>query len=785
MVTDGFRRQTNMNRHFALVFVAVLLALAVPAALPAQTLARLAHDTTPDLPPSTTISKETATPRSAPLRESPLSRLAARAFFVDSNLGRARQLSERALARNPQDSEALFVRMEVAGMQADGAEELRTALALCQLGTGASSDPRVRLAEVRLREAAANTPAFRKTIPPLQALLAISSGPSPDLYEALLNAAMDGAPGLDPYAISRTAGILTDWRIVGPLGLHPLLDQQPVSPNDDLSHASYLNRPVENFAFPDGSIVLPDYLSHRGVFYAATNFSALTAGSWTVQSQARGALELYVDGRRVLRADAGHSSASFAAVPGPHRVLLKFAASATPLRIAVNRTMDEARVLLPKNSSLQELTYLLAVEDYVSGQFGTAAAQITSLPSSSDSAPLQYLLAQAKKPSPTTSDTTTTWEEPPAASQGDTAKSWSQAIAAHPSCKVLLGAMRFYREQGQLAAASAAQQKLDGCAPESLDYAQSLSNDGAHPAAARSLERLLAAAPLNREARRMLVRELQLAGQDEAAEQAATEWLRIAPNAEDYHRLAARFSADVTGDDPSSNSAVDKNFYQPYRRDAAAIARQTANPRSADTQMLLADHVAIVRPDGSVSLYVHTARRVSTSAAAAQLGDVKLPRDAQTLALRIVHADGSISPISSTEQTCTLSPGDTIDEEYVLNYAGDGGIPEHAEAFQFVFGSFNEQVLDSRFVVLMPADRADRGVVIATGEAPSMTVRLRHGMVERMWEEAPAENTAGAFAASLAIVRVVEQENGWSEPSSAEHRHRIETIHPGPRPEDS
>ena len=116
-------------------------------------------------------------------------------------------------------------------------------------------------------------------------------------------------------------------------------------------------------------------------------------------------------------------------------------------------------------------------------------------------------------------------------------------------------------------------------------------------------------------------------------------------------------------------------------------------------------------------------------------------------------------------------------------------LPEHAEAFQFVFGSFDEQVLYSRFVVLTPAGRADRGAVISTGETPAMTTTVRNGMVERVWEKKPAPDAAGASAlnsvAGLGIVRVVEDEHGWTEPSSAEHRHKIETIHPGPRPSDS
>lgn len=283
----------------------------------------------------------------------------------------------------------------------------------------------------------------------------------------------------------------------------------------------------------------------------------------------------------------------------------------------------------------------------------------------------------------------------------------------------------------------------------------------------------------------MLVRELQLAGDDEAAQQAAADWLRIAPNAEAYRRLAARVSGNTGDPDEARGPVASEAFYQSYRRDAAAIARQTAGTNTAaGTLALVDDHVAIVREDGSVALYVHGARRAMTAEAAAQLARDQMPAGAQVVAMRIVHADGTTTSIGNPAQTPALSPGDILDQEYVLNYAGDGGIPEHAEAFQFVFGSFSEQVLYSRFVVLMPAARADRGAVIASGEAPPMAVGVRNGSVARVWEEGPQDRIAGA-SANPAIVRVVEQENGWSEPSSAEHRRRIETIHPGPRPEDS
>jgi len=784
----------NMARRFAIFLAGVALALTTPTIFQAQTLARLAHEATPDLPHSSgTISNGPHRPsvtRGAPLPESALSRLAARALFVDSNLARARLLAAQALRRDPKDGEALFVRMEVAGMEADGAIMLDAAIRLCELGANAQGDPRVRLAVARGRESAANTPDFRRAIPRLQARLANSHEGWADLQEALLNAAMDGAPRLDPYAISRAAGILTDWRIVGPLGLHPLLDQQPISPTDDLAQISYQNRLVENFQFPDGRIVLPKYFSRRGVFYAATNFASLSAGDWTVRVESAGAVEVYADGRRVLRVEGrGPGAASFDVPAGPHRILLKFVGSAAPLRIAVSKAQGQAQLLPPRKSSLQELTYLLAADHYAAGEFGTAIQQIKSVPSSDNSAALQFLLAQAGiRANPTALEYATTWYKR-SAPTADNASAWSRRIAAHPSCETLRRAMGFYRERGQLTEARFAQQRLNGCAPESLDYAQALSDEGNHVEATRSLQGLLAAAPLNRVAREMLVRELQFSGDDAAAQAAAAEWLRIAPNAGDYHRLAAGPAIEERGEGSILPVA---DFYSAYRRDAAPIARQSAGvPYSGDTVLLLDDHVAISRADGSVSLYVHSARRVLTQMAADQFGSVRLPQGAQLVALRVVHPDGTATVIDSAVQSSAivvsaLSAGDAVDEEYVIHYSGDGGIPEHSEAFQFVFGSFNERVLHARFVVLMAAGHGDQGVVIGTGETPPMTASVRDGMLERVWDaETPAGDALSVSAKGLAIVRVVEQENGWSVPSSAEHKRRIETIHPGPRSEES
>lgn len=842
------------------IFV-VTIAVASPAFAQQPTLARLNHDATPDIlrPPSVTRTSPTGASerRSIALADSPVSRSAAEALFVHSNLSRARSLAGRAWQRDHGDAEALFVQMEAAGMQADDAAMLDAAIHLCELGRAAPDDPRVRLAAVRVYELAANTPEFRNVIPRVRSLLANSPESLPVLNAALLNAAMDGVPGLDPYSLSRALGVLTDWRIVGPLARHSLLDfdQSLITQADDLAQPSYHNRTVENFQFPDGRITLPDYLPHRGIYYAAAHFASLTPGNWTVSTESGGALEVFIDGQSVLRmvtpAVAHHpSSASFDVLAGPHRVLLKFVGSAAPLRISILPSVPYVPTPARANISLPELTYELAAERYAAGEFGTAIRQIKAVSSARESAALQFLLAQSwTQLSPTGSDGVTAWDslrslaptalaadaalgkmaltdgdfpeaarlerhvlasrpanvvaleilasaqagdedaDPTAADEEDV---WSRRLAVHPSCEGLQGAIRFYRSQGRSTEANAAQQKLEDCAPESTDYARSLSEQGSHAQAAQSLQRLLTAAPLNRAARLMLVRELQMAGDDATARRAAADWLRIAPNAENYHRLATNEAAGTSvGTISEEGSSPTAEFYVPYRRDAIQAARQTAGTQFAAAAVLLDDHIAIARPDGSVSLYVHTVTRLLGEIE--QLGDAKVPKGAQVLELRAIHADGTVDPIESDlggpgNSSVNLSTGDVLDEEYVVHYAGDGGIPEHSEVFQFVFGSFDRQVLSARFVALTPAEHADRGVVIATGEAPHMTAYIRDGMLARVWQKdtsAPAGWTPATLSKPLAIVRVVEQENGWTVPSKAEHQRRIETIHPGPRLEDS
>ena len=151
---------------------------------------------------------------------------------------------------------------------------------------------------------------------------------------------------------------------------------------------------------------------------------------------------------------------------------------------------------------------------------------------------------------------------------------------------------------------------------------------------------------LDRDARRMVVRELQLAGEDEAAQRAAVEWLHVAPNAGDYHRLAA--TVDPPG--VSAQQEIGAPFYSAYRRDVSEIVRESAHQDPlTSAAILMEEHVAIARPDGSVSLYVHTVKRIASDPKDQQ-ADIAVPREAQLLTLRIVHADGTLGPINELAQ---------------------------------------------------------------------------------------------------------------------------------------
>lgn len=688
-----------------------------------QTLAHLDHEVAPDMPRASASLHETPPPRTysspvAKLEGTPLSRSAARALFMRSDLTAAQAFADKALRKHPNDLEALFISMEVAAFRANTPAMLENALALCEHGGAQSQDARVELAAVRVRETAGNTPAFRQAVPRIQHLLANLRQPWPELSEALLRASMDGAPGLEPYSLARSSGILTDWRIVGPLNRRALAGAEPdaVSRNDSLSQPMVQGRAVENFQFPDGKILLPDYLARRGTFYAATRFATLEPGAQILRVSARTALDVYVDGTLSLHALGGRSESqhevSLDLPAGPHRVLVRFEGGAAEFRLQV--TPQSPAVAEPAQRAM-----LVAEATYLQEQLHSVG---------------RYT------------------EQPPS------------------YCSTVLSAMKAQSATRPWEPGTTTAQLLDGCAPESLSFAEVLSADGKHIQSAAALRKIISAAPLNRAARLMLVRELQLAGDDTSAQRAAADWLRIAPNASSYRRMAASEE-----DNPGSADAVENiPFYMPFRRDFVAGSLNSQQP-AGDQLALLNDSVVIARPDGSVSLYVHRAMQASSANGALELQHELPPNNALPVTVRVVAADGSSSAWTSTSE---LRAGDTLDVEYVVNYLGDGGIARHPELFQHVFGASTSAALQERFVVLLPAADSDRGTVIVTGNAPQMSSRLSGRMLARIWEE---DRSTLAEHEDFAVVRVVEQENGWSTPRSAEKRRKIETARPGPR----
>lgn len=715
---SGEKVAPHSLRATAAAWLLPMLLTAVSASAQ-QTLAGLHRELEPNLPRTTASVHQPALPSSKPsaLQDTALSRSAGRALFVHGDAERARVLATRAVKANPDDMEARFVLMEIANDAGDVPATLEHAVALCE-GGGPSDDPRVQLAEARIRHGAGNTAAFRRVTPRLQGLLLNSRQAWPQLSEALLAAAMDGVRGLNPYALARSAGIITDWRVVGPLGRRALAgaDAEGLSRNDALSQPVLQGRAVENFQFPDGTLVLPEYLAHRGTFYAAAEFGTLEPEMRRLTVQAAGTVEAYVDGAFVLKSGVGGiTDATMDLAAGRHRVLLRFSSTAVPLRVQVTA-------------------------DALAGEWQALASE-----SSQEATHQKSVLAGLR-----TVKARTVPKEP----EADSPSAWLALVEDRPTCAVLAGGAKFFETSDDAVMAKALQSQLAGCAPESLAYPRELARQGKHAEAAAALRSVLLEAPLNREAHQMLLRELQLSGQDQAAQSAAADWVRIAPNAGTYRRMAAFADAEESSTTP---------FYLRYRRQAVMPSEEAIRKASGDRAVVLDDHVAIARRDGSVSLYVHRFELAKSAEAAAAFAQLQIPADAQMLTFRRDEPNPGDGTLASLEM------------EYIVHSIGDGGITEHPEVFQHVFGPAQTPVLSSRFVVITPADESDRRTVIATGESPALQSRVADGMVERMWEWKASDGE------KFAVIRVVDHENGWSVPRSAERRKKIETTRPGPR----
>ncbi len=155
--------------------------------------------------------------------------------------------------------------------------------------------------------------------------------------------AQSGASEMSELMSARESGLLTDWRVVGPFGLHTAaaFDRQWAPERDHIRKSSYGSRKVEFFQFANGQVKLPSSLAGDGVFYAASQIYLRSTGEWRLFLESAGTLELFIDGEKVLTRDDRHAAqptslrSDVKLASGNHRVLVKFLNGTVAFRLAI------------------------------------------------------------------------------------------------------------------------------------------------------------------------------------------------------------------------------------------------------------------------------------------------------------------------------------------------------------------------------------------------------------------------------------------------------------------
>lgn len=212
--------------------------------------------------------------------------LLAQHFVSDFDLPSAAQEAEARLQHNPNDSAALLVRMETAELQERPELVLDSALKLCTLPADRTLQ---EIASNRVLQHAGNTRAFNSVTRRVRAAATLGNVCTFNLRLALVAAAMDGYPKIDLDQATRSAGLLTHWRMAGPFGQYSNVDFDRRWPAeaDQLSRQQYVDEistagpsgatpkkpaanadstktiKTERFWFRDGMLSLPDYFSVR------------------------------------------------------------------------------------------------------------------------------------------------------------------------------------------------------------------------------------------------------------------------------------------------------------------------------------------------------------------------------------------------------------------------------------------------------------------------------------------------------------------------------------------
>jgi tetratricopeptide (TPR) repeat protein len=382
--------------------------------------------------------------------------------------------------------------------------------------------------------------------------------------------------------------------------------------------------------------------------------------------------------------------------------------------------------------------------------------------------------------------------------QAEAATALDAETQLHPSCRVLRSAAIVFSSLAAYERAAQFERRLEGCAPGSLAYAGALAEEGHHRQAAAAAQQVVASHPLDRGARTLLVSELAMAEEHDAARRAARELVTIAPQSVPARDLAAAVNAGTAVfDQPSVRSSTfagSQEFYSAYRRNGLEIIHEAARRKfsGGPAVVLLEDRIVALDAAGGVSLYVHRITRVLDREGIEKYGEVALPHTASVLELRTMKADGTIvepdlTPNKSTVSMPALAVNDAIELEYVIHYPF-GGVEENPEAFRCVFGSFMAPMLDARFISITPL--ASPLEVISSPGAPPKTETTANGATVRSWEQEDigqsAEEVSTPRGDMLPTVRLVAtRAGGWQDVRDFYREELIEAARVGARVEQT
>jgi tetratricopeptide (TPR) repeat protein len=652
---------------------------------------------------------------SLPARK-PEEQQAAIALFERGDLHTSIRLANHALSVNPADRNALFVLMEASVLCADEAQAMRAAAALVR-SPGDPQDPRVAVALGRISTSAANSRAFAAIAPQLTGLVDGRHPLSSRIALALLSAEADGYRGAPSAALARSAGLLTNWRLIAGFGEHPntAFDRTWPPENDQLSNNRYGKQFVERFRFDDGILTVPDYFDHDGIVFGSSDFNAVNSGYYVLRVESKGTLELHLNGNAVLLKDDRFHEGPDVVIErvwlnqGRNRIFLKSLPSAAPLRVSIVPGSSRAPHAMLPDLPMEERVYLGVAESFFAEHHAEATVAIARVPISRWPLPLLLLATQidGSEPAQGRDDEALIQqllERAPQAAAGELwlaeranhndrfeeallhlgravklsphsaqaqelkydlaarfgwaaeqASALRMRLQLHPDCAAISEARRFYLNAHEFTRALTLAKQLEHCTSTPTTYWQSLNEHGQQKLALRSIERLQHAHPLDRFLRLRLIKQMVLMGLNQEAKQQAQELAVLSPNSDWFRQVAASPSLVFNGAF-QGNRIHNLALIQPYRRDArmALAARGETQPRTEATTVF-DDRVLVTDLSGSDDLYQHRLIQLWDKDAIDAFGEVAMPSGAQVLELRTLklHA-GSSEPVRS-EHKPTIS----------------------------------------------------------------------------------------------------------------------------------